>query len=125
VASPTTGKSGFGVGRLSIRGSGWFGDDSVCGATDRPNKPGSTGSYEQPAMRQPRRTTAAPSRPEVLARSTDRCYDGASCGAVTEVLGMITTAAANSTATTAAAKKTLCKAGSKTLTGIALVVEEM
>ena len=38
---------------------------------------------------------------------------------------MINTAAASNTATTPAAKKTLCNAGSRTLIGIALVVEEI
>jgi hypothetical protein len=38
---------------------------------------------------------------------------------------MINTAAATSTATTPAAKKTLCNAGSRTLAGIALAVEEI
>ena len=54
-----------------------------------------------------------------------RCYDGAACGAVSERLGMINTAAASSSAITPVAKKTLCKAGSRTLTGIALVVDEI
>jgi hypothetical protein len=59
VASPTTGKFGFGEGTLSAFGRGRFAGALLCRACDRPNKPGSTGSYEHPVTSQQQSRTIA------------------------------------------------------------------
>ena len=59
------------------------------------------------------------------AHSMHRCYDGGASRLIGKRVGMSSTATANNTATTAALRKTLCRAGSRILTGIALAVEEI